>query len=223
MNKQTTKTERTETMKTIVKPAILWLTRDSDSDPLLINDVSVVLLGLTNNTAIYPAPLPTVADTQTALDKFSAAVAAAADGGRSATANKNNLRLILVGMLRQLASYVGVACQSDMENLLLSGFPIQKPTRAPIGILPAPQNLIVVHGMLSGSLDASVSPVFGAATYNWTCTANTPGATPLTGQSTAASFTFSGLTPSASYTITCNAVGAAGPSNWSSPASLIAV
>ena len=208
-------------MKTIIKPAILWLTRDSD--PLLINDVSVVLLGLTNNTAIYPAPLPTVAATQTALDNFSTAVAAAADGGRSATANKNNLRLILVGMLRQQASYVAVACQGNMTNLLLSGFPIQKPTRTPVGILPAPQNLAVVHGALSGSLDASVTPVFGAATYNWTCTANTPGAVPLTGQSTAASFTFSGLTPSVAYTIACNAVGAAGPSNWSNPATQIAV
>jgi hypothetical protein len=110
-----------------------------------------------------------------------------------------------------------------MENLVLSGFPIQKPTRAPIGILPAPQNLTVAHGALSGSLDAGVNPVFGASTYNWTCTAATAGATPLTGQSTAASYTFSGLTPGVSYTIAANAVGAAGPGNWSSPVSLIAV
>ena len=208
-------------MKTIVKPTILWLTRDSDA--LLINDVTVVLLGLTNNTAIYAAPLPTVAATQTALDNFSAAVAAAAIGSQADTAKKNNLRLILVGMLRQLASYVAVACQGDMTNLLLSGFPIQKPTRTPIGILPAPQNLTVTHGALAHSLDGGVSPVFGAATYNWTCTPATAGALPLTGQSTAASFTFSGLTPGVSYTITANAVGAAGPSNWSNPASLIAV
>jgi hypothetical protein len=205
----------------ITKPAISWLTTDSDA--LLINDTTVVLLGLTNNTAIYPAPMPTVAATQTALDNFSAAVAAAADGGPSATVKKNNLRLILVGLLRQEANYVAVACQGDLMKLLLSGFPIQKPTRTPIGILPAPQYIHVSHGALSGSLDASVSPVFGASTYNWTCTAATAGATPLTGQSTASSFTFSGLTPGVSYTITANAVGAAGPSNWSNPASQIAV
>jgi len=208
-------------MKQLVKPATSWLTTDSDA--LLINDTTVVLVGLTNNTVIYPAPLPSVADTQTALDQFSDGVTAAADGGRALTARKNNLRLILVGMLRQQASYVAVACQGSLENLLLSGFPIQKPTRAPIGILPAPQNLNVVHGALSGSLDASVNPVFGASTYNWTCTPNTPGAVALTGQSTAASFTFSGLTPGVSYSIACNAVGAAGPSNWSNPVSQIAV
>jgi hypothetical protein len=110
-----------------------------------------------------------------------------------------------------------------LENLLLSGFPIQKPTRTPIGILPAPQNLVVTHGALSGSLDAGVNPVFGASTYNWTCTAATAGAVPITGQSTAASYTFSGLTPGVSYTIAANAVGAAGPGNWSNPASQIAV
>jgi hypothetical protein len=190
---------------------------------LLINDVNVVLLGLTNNTAIYPAPLPTVADTQLALDKFSSAVAVAADGGRVATSNKNNLRLILVGMMRQLASYVSVACKGDMTNLLLSGFPIQKPTRSPIGILPAPQGLVVTQGPLSGSLNAKANPVFGAATYNWTCTASTQGAVPITAQSTAASYLFTGLTPGVTYTVACNAVGAAGPSDWSSPMSQMVV
>jgi hypothetical protein len=209
-------------MKTLVKPAISWLT--TDSDVLLINDVEVVLLGLTNNTAIYPAPLPTVASIQTALDNFSNAVTAAADGSRAAISNRNNLRLVLVGLMRQLASYVAVACQGDMTNLLLSGFPIQKPTRSPIGILPAPQNLTVAHGPLSGSLAVSVNPVFGASTYTWTCTPATPaGATPITGQSTAASYLFTGLTPGVSYTIAANAVGAAGPSSWSKPVSEFAV
>jgi hypothetical protein len=43
----------------------------------------------------------------------------------------------------------------------------------------------------------------------------------LTLQGTAAGCTFSGLTPGVNYTIAVNAVGAAGPSNWSNPASLI--
>ena len=71
--------------------------------------------------------------------------------------------------------------------------------------------------------NAKVNPVFGTSTYNCTCSANTPVAVTLTGQSTAASYTFGGLTPGVAYTIACNAVGAAGPSNWCNPASLIAV
>jgi hypothetical protein len=38
-------------------------------------------------------------------------VAATADGDPSATAKKNNLRLVLTGLMRQLASYVTVACK----------------------------------------------------------------------------------------------------------------
>jgi hypothetical protein len=205
----------------IVKPSISWLT--TDGDPLLINDISVILLALANNIAIYPSPTPTLQVIQTALNNFSAGLAAKADGGHSATSKKNNLRLIVIGLMRQLASYVAVACKGDMTNLLLSGFPIQKPGRAPIGVLPAPQNLIVKHGKISGNLDAKVNPVFGAAAYNWTCTAATAGAVPLTGQSTAANYTFSGLTPGATYTCAVNAVGSAGPSNWSNAVKQIAV
>ncbi len=205
----------------IIKPSISWLT--TDSDVLLINDVKVVLMGLGNNPGIYPNPLPDLAAIQTALDNFDAAVLATADGGPSATARKNNLRLILVALLRQLANYVASACNGDMTNLILSGFPVQKPVRTPVGTLPAPQNLTVTHGMLSGELDAKVNPVFGASTYNWTCTAATPGAVPQTGLSTAASFAFFGLTPGVSYTITVNAVGAAGPGATSSPVSQIAI
>jgi len=205
----------------IIKPSISWLTTDRDA--LLINDTGVVVLAMTNNVAIYDKPAPELTVIQSALDDFSTAEAATADGGPSATSKKKNLRLVLVNLMRQLASYVAVACKGDMTNLILSGFPPQKPVRTPIGVLPAPQNLIVAHGMLSGELDARVNPVFGASTYNWTCTANTPGAVAQTGQSTAASFAFSGLTPGVSYTITANAVGAAGPGNWSNPASLIAI
>jgi hypothetical protein len=46
---------------------------------------------------------------------------------------------------------------------------------------------------------------------------------PQTDQSTAADYAFSSLTSGVSYTITVNAVGAAGPGNWSSPVSQIAV
>jgi hypothetical protein len=177
-----------------------------------------------NNPAIYATPSPTIPVIQAALDGFATGLAATADGGPSATSRKNNLRLVPVGLMRQLASYVAVACKGDMmTNLLLSGFPIQKPVRTPIGILPAPQNLTVTHGLLSGELDAKVNPVFGTSTYNWTCTAATAGAVPQTGQSTASSYAFNNLTPGLSYKIAVNAVGTTRPSNWSNPVSQFAV
>ena len=204
----------------IIKPSISWLTTDSDAP--LINDIRVVLKAVADNVTIYDKPTPALADIQTALDNFINAVLDAADGGPSATSKKNNLRLILVNLMRQLASYVAVACKGDMTNLILSGFPVQKPVRQPIGVLPAPQGMVVEHGDHRGELAAYVNPVFGAATYNWRLTPATPGATPVITQTTAANQTFSGLTAGVSYTVEANAVGAAGPSDWSNPASLIA-
>lgn len=205
----------------ITKPAILWLTTDSDA--LLINDVSVILAALANNTTIYPTPAPTLVALQAALDNFIAGVAAAADGGPSATSAKNNLRLVLVGLMRQLASYVQVACNNNMTNLLLSGFPVQKPVRQPIGVLPAPSNLTVKLGDRSGELTVKASPVFGASIYNWRLTNNTTGAVVQTAQTPSARTLFDSLTPGVVYAVTVNAVGTAGPSDWSNPISQMVV
>jgi hypothetical protein len=80
------------------------------------------------------------------------------------------------------------------------------------------------HGARSGELDASMSPVFGAAIYNWkVMAANAPTVIVQMVQTTAASNVFSGLTPGVIYNIQANAVGSAGPSNWSNPMPLMVV
>ncbi len=116
----------------IVKPSIQWLNRNSDAE--LINDITVIILAVGNNATIYATPTPTLTEMQTALDNFQTGVAVAKDGGRSATSAKNNLRRGLVGLVRQLASYVQVACNNDLTSLMLSGFPTHKPTRSRIGV-----------------------------------------------------------------------------------------
>ena len=77
--------------------------------------------GLTGNAA-YPAPPVTMAALQTALTAFTTAIAAQAQGGTAATADKNNQRDALVGLLRQLAGYVQQNCNNDLALLLSSGF-----------------------------------------------------------------------------------------------------
>jgi len=203
----------------IVKPALAWI--GSNPVPLFINNCGVVVLGLTTNADIYATPVPGLIVVQGALDTLTADQAATADGGSSAFTKRDNSRLVLANMMRQLAAYVTVACGGDLHKLILSGFPPQKTTRTPVGILPAPQGLVLKQGPLSGLLIAKANPVFGAYTYNWTCTANTPGAVPITAQGTAANWAFDGLTPGVIYTVSLNAVGAAGPSNWSSAVSLM--
>jgi hypothetical protein len=205
----------------IVKPSVSFL--NEDSDPELIVDVGGTVTGLTGNPS-YPAPAPTLADVTAALNAFTTAVNDAAGGGVVLTATKNDRRADLVALVRELASYVQVACKGDLTVLMSSGFPIQKPVRNPIGDLPAPAGLTVSLGSHSGELDAAVTPVFGASIYNWRLsTAANPSAVVQSAQTTAASNTFTGLTPGVVYNTEVNAVGAAGPSDWSAPVPQMAV
>ena len=207
----------------IVKPYVSFVLTDSDAQ--LIVDVGGIITGLTGN-ASYPAPSPTLAAVTAALNAFTTAVndAISNGGGVVLTSAKNDRRAELVALIRELASYVQVTCKGDMTVLLTSGFPIQKPTRNPIGQLPVPSDLTVTLGTYTGQLDASATPVFGAAVYNWRLsTASAPTVVVQSAQTTAASNTFTGLTPGVVYNAEVNAVGAAGPSDWSDPVPQMAV
>jgi len=195
-----------------VKPAIRWL--NTDSDKLVIKNISVVLKAIADNVAIYPDPDPPLADIQLALDNFSAVVRTV---GRSPadTINKNSLRKVLTSQMRLLASYVTVACKGSMANLILSGFPPQKPKGQP-------QGLVVKHGEHLGELKARINPVFGSVIYTYRLTANTPGTVPVVVQDTACTHTFRNLIAGVKYIIDVNAAGSAGTSDWSAAASLTA-
>ena len=205
----------------IVKPSTQWLNKSSDAN--LLNTARNILKSLADNTGIYPAPNPALPVVQAAVDDFSAGLALAADGSRSAISAKKQLRQVLVGLLRQLANYIHTACGGDMTNLLLSGFPAQKPVRQPVGPLSAPNNVTLQLGSLSGQLVAKANPVFGAALYTWQLTSSTPNTPMVTVQTTAAKAVFSGLTPGVIYSVVVNAIGTAGPSDWSSAASLMCI
>jgi hypothetical protein len=199
----------------IVKPYISFLNYDSDGQ--LIVDVGAIIAAMTGNKS-YLNPSPTLAAVIAALNEFTAALSAAADGGVTLTAIKNAKRAALVSLIRALALYVQGACNGDLAVLKSSGFPTQKPQPQPVGILPVPANLTVALGMRSGELDASVTPVPGASTYTWRVTAaSAPGIVVQLEQTTASSNTLTGLTPGVVYNVEANAVGAAGPSGWTPP------
>jgi len=205
----------------IVKPTISFLSTDSDSS--LSTNTRAILAAMEGNPN-YPSPNPALPVVRAAGDAFADALVAAADGGKTLTASKNARRAELVLLLRQLANYVAVACQGDLTVLMTAGFPIHKPQRQPIGVLTAPGDLTVTFGARMGELDAATAPVPGAAIYNWRLsTAAAPNVVVQTAQTTAASNTFTGLAPGVVYRIEANAVGTAGPSNWSNPVSRMAV
>ena len=204
----------------IVKPAITWLNRVDDPN-LRLNTVTIIK-GMTDNADIYDDPSPSLATVQAALDSFVLATAAAADGGPSATLAKKNARKVLTGLVRDLASYVQVACKGNRASLVLSGFPTHKPVREPVGQLQKPKCPVVKHGPQLGNITARVKPVKGAIVYHWRITANLPGAVPVIVQDTAATHVFTGLTAGVCYTVDVYVLGTAGPTDWSGAASLFA-
>ena len=205
----------------IIKPAVSFLRTDSDST--LVTDAETIVTSMTNNSA-YPTPSPALAAITTAINDFSDAIANAANGGTERTAIKNTMRNALAALLRHLSSYVHVACNGDMAKLLSSGFPVQKPTRTPAGILPAPATPVLRLGGRSGDLVAITSPVANAYAYNWrVALSSAPDAYVQEIQATSARITFSGLTPGQLYLVDVNALGSAGPSDWSDSAELMVV
>jgi hypothetical protein len=204
-----------------VKPAIGFLTKDSDAQ--LDQDVETIIASMTGN-ANFPTPSPTLAAITTALSAFTVALADAADGGIEKTAVKNAKRAELVSLLRQLSSYVFATANGDMTKLLSSGFPAQKTTRTPIGPLPTPDVPFLSQGAVSGSLDASTQPISGAYIYSWrVALASAPATYIKQVQTTAASNTFDGLTPGQVYLVEVNAIGTAGPTDYSGPGELMTI
>jgi hypothetical protein len=140
--------------KLVVKPAINFFSTDTDAQ--LIIRVHGIIQALTGN-ADYPNPVPPLSLVSDAQHAFEAACANAALGGMLLTAIKNAKRGELVSLIRQLASYVTVACHGDLPTLLGSGFSIHKPTRDKIVRLPTPQTPVLRHGAQTGQIKAGTN------------------------------------------------------------------
>jgi len=103
-----------------------------------------VIAGVKGNPAFPNPPVP-VEVVENALSDFLAALEANVDGGRLATARKNQARAVLVGHLRDLGHYVQIQSKNDLSTLLSSGFVAASTNRTPQP-LPTPRILAVING-----------------------------------------------------------------------------
>jgi len=204
-----------------IKPAIGFLTKDGDAP---FTDKVTTIVEYMKDNANYPNPTPALDTVRSAFEAYKLATADAAQGGKQNTAARAARRAVLVALLRQLASYVSGAANDDMEKLLSSGFPVQKPTRTPIGALPTPAVPVVAQGPVTGSIAATTPPVYGASAYNWSVALHSaPDTDVQTAQTTGGRADFTGLTAGQVYLVSVNAVGAAGITNWSDSGSLMVI
>ncbi len=187
------------------------------SDGALDNFAHGVIDALTGN-ATYPTPPVTLANLQAGNDDFTAKLAAAQTGGVADTAAKNNSRQALLGDLRQVASYVQIRCNNDMQLLLSSGFQAQSTNRASTP-LPKQTGLEIQNGG-TGQLVARVDAIKNASMYEGRIKGPSTDWLPSVFSGDSQHIYFTGLTPGTNYTIEVRALGGStGHSDWSDPSS----
>jgi len=145
------------------------------ADPDLLSRGYAVAAGIPSNPAYASLPVDP-AGVKADLDKLSAAMGKALDGGKKAIAQKNKQRGVVITMLRKLAHFVEVNCNNDAPG----GSP--QP-------LDRPVILNVDHGH-TGELLAKITPVKNARQYEVRCGALTGGTTAPTASTSWASQTF---------------------------------
>lgn len=205
-----------------MKKPIVSLSFARLADANLVTKTNQIIASITGNTN-YPTPTPTLPVVQAAATAFSSALTAAADGGRTKTAEKNAARSVLLGLLRNLALFVQQNSNEDLAVLLSSGFDAQKEPQ-PAGVLPAPQGATLTQSTLSGQLDFRAGSVSNASAYEGQMTTDiNKDEWENAGTFTATRFSLDELKPGTLYWARSRAVGSAGPGAWSDAVSAMAI
>jgi hypothetical protein len=190
------------------------------SDKDVATEGVAVVDGLTNNPKLVNPPI-NPADLKAQVETYASLIAAAADGGKQAIAERKKQRAVVVKMLRQLGHWVEANCNDDPTILQSSGFqeratPVRNTPPPP---LAGPPSFKVDSGKNSGQAVVKGKPVPKAVSYmaryapigsdgkpgTWT-------EVPTTGTR---SITVTGLTPGIDYAFQMRALGRAGYSDWS--------
>ena len=186
-----------------------------------LEEVTLAVLENLYGNPAYPDPPVTKPALQTALGNFTAAIAAQAQGGTAATADKENKRAVLVDLLRQLASYVQEKCGNNLATLLSSGFDAVSTNRASVP-LEKPHIRDVKNGN-SGQLLVRVGPVKNSKCVDLRFAVVAPGGALSPWQSgglhtDSRSMPLNNLTAGTMYQIEARGIGGStGYSDWSDP------
>ncbi len=197
-----------------------------EPDLKLLADADTVSDLLFGNTH-FPEPPMLKVDFDATANEFRTGLLATADGSRTATARKNETRVLLIAKMKELAFYVQVASKNVLSVLLSSGFrPVS--TNRISEPLPAPVIERLVPGQ-SGELLLSAKPVRNARGYErqmaLVAADGVPGEFENLGFTKGARrLSTSGLTPGLRYAFRIRAMGGStGQSDWSEVAMIICV
>jgi hypothetical protein len=162
-----------------------------------------------------------------AVTTFSAATAAALDGGKNAKAVKSKERKLVIQDLKALAIYVENNCNDDSSILTSSGFAVKTTVRTAGKPVVAPAFKSLDLGVNSGQITITLKSVTGAKVYFVRYAPMTGG---LPGSWTSVPIpkinvktTISGLTPGVTYGFQTQSLGPIGLSDWSDSTTIMCI
>ena len=182
-----------------------------------------------NNPNLVGAPsLPVdMATLKAATDLLSAKIATAAEGGKTAVAEKNHQKEVVVKLLKLFARYAEMNCKDDMTIFLSFGFTPAASTKKKTA--PVSESIRKVEpGPNSGEMLITLMKYLGAISYLVQWAPVVPGSVPSSWTSkpvpaTRPPFLITGLTPGTTYVFQARALTKTGYSDWSESVTRIAV
>ncbi len=200
----------------------LGLAEKSEDEKL---DLAQTIVTSMTGNANYPSPAPTLAVVSAArtdaLNKKLAYEAALATADLKKS-EKDAAFAYLDTVLTQEAAHVQSVSGGDKVKIESAGMDTRA-AATPVGLLPAPTDLLVTDGGTEGRLNLRWKAVRRATSYKiQSCSGNTPMNWDDLDTTTRAAFAVNGLTSGTKYWFRVAAVSSAGTGGWSDPACKVA-
>lgn len=207
-----------------IKQQALGGFRQVNDDELLVRG-STVLQALTDN-AFFPTPNPSLADLESKLQEFQEKLSVARRrGSPQDTAAKNDCRVELENVLKQLAFYVSMEADGSLQKLLSSGFDVSRYPRA--GNVPNTiTGVFLRDGKQSGQMRLDFNRDPQALLYEY-CIANERDESgeliwgDAISTSSSRQHIIAPVTPFKRHYVRVRAINGYGKSEWSEPVSFI--
>lgn len=204
----------------------LELDDKTDTELLSFAEAHIKAMEAADAAAVFPTPMPSVADFRTAVDHFTTALRAsdaAAIEAKAKTAIKEDMRTELQSALNSRGAYVETQSAKDPTKILMAGFQVRNAATV-AGPPPAPGYLNASMGTRRGEIKLDWGRVKEAKSY--VLEVQYPGDAkdvwhPLK-IVVGSTFTADGLTPGEEHSFRVRGVGIAGDGPWSAVATKMA-
>jgi hypothetical protein len=188
------------------------------SVPALISYAENIVKRMTGNPSL-PNPTPPLSAITAAIDDLRAAEAAALSRIKGAAATRNDKRVALVLLLKQLRGYIQVMADAAAENgvaiIESAGVAVRKtPTHRARTFAAKP-------GTVSGTAKLATATTARRASYEWQYSVDGGKTWILAPSTLQAKTTITGLLPGATVQFKSRPVTRTGEGDWSQPVSLV--